>query len=114
VQNPAKWSAFVKSVLKNGLKMRELGPPCVALLAALCASKYSGLEQENTEQQLIADMLQSHSGDPLVFYLFLLTCSAALYLQYRTACFFVSLNELSENLWHRFVGKICELLKSQS
>jgi hypothetical protein len=63
VQNPAKWSAFVRSVLKNGLKMRELGPPCVALLAALCASKYSGLEEENKEQQLIADMLQSHSGD---------------------------------------------------
>jgi hypothetical protein len=63
VQNPAKWSAFVKSVLKNGLKMRELGPPCVALLAALCASKYSGLQEENKEQQLIADMLQSHSGD---------------------------------------------------
>jgi hypothetical protein len=66
VQNPAKWSAFVKSVLKNGLKMRELGPPCVALLAALCASKYSGLEEENKEQQLIADMLQSHSGDSVL------------------------------------------------
>ncbi len=66
MQNPAKWSAFVKSVLKNGLKMRELGPPCVALLAALCASKYSGLQQENTEQQLIADMLQSHSGDSVL------------------------------------------------
>jgi hypothetical protein len=66
VQNPAKWSAFVKSILKNGLKMRELGPPCVALLAALCASKYSGLQEENTEQQLITDMLQSHSGD-LIF-----------------------------------------------
>ncbi len=72
MQNPAKWSAFVKSILKNGLRMRELGPPCVALMAALCASKYSGLQQENTEQQLIADMLQSHSGD-LVFSLFLPT-----------------------------------------
>ncbi len=74
VQNPAKWSAFVKSILKNGLKMRELGPSCVALLAALCASKYSGLEEENKEQQLIADMIQSHSGDLIsvlrIYYIF--------------------------------------------
>ena len=62
MQNPAKWSALVKALLKNGLKMAHLGPPCVGLLAAICAKKYRGLEGENTERQLITDMVHSHSG----------------------------------------------------
>jgi hypothetical protein len=52
----------VKAVLKSGLKMAQLGPACVGLLAAICAKKYRNVEGENTERQLIADMVQSHSG----------------------------------------------------
>ena len=63
LQNPGKWSALVKGVLRSGLRMGELGPPCLGLLTRICAKKYRQGEGDSTEQQLIADMVTSHSGE---------------------------------------------------
>jgi hypothetical protein len=63
----------VKSLLKHGLKMAELGPACLTLLAAICGKKYRGGEGDFAEQQLIADMIESHSGTGYLSFVVTLT-----------------------------------------
>jgi len=71
LKHKAEWSAFIKGVLKHGLKNKAVGEPCLAFLRTLCSSRYKVAEAEEAEHQnqedleemrLVVDMLVSHSG----------------------------------------------------
>jgi len=69
VKHKMEWSAFIKGVLKFGLKKAEIGETALPFLAALCRARYfkqqegdEGDADDNNEMKLIVDMLSSHSG----------------------------------------------------